>query len=147
MNIILWRHATAEDTFPDHDRDLTTKGELQAQKMGQWLRRNLTGTLLTLVSPSKRTLQTAKWFSEDVHLHPSVKVSSKTEQILELIEYPPQATDNLVIVAHQPFLGEVASRLLTGSNHPIKVNKGSIWWFIHKHGTYHLHTVINPDLL
>lgn len=147
MNIILWRHATAEDTFPDHDRALTQKGEQEARKMGQWLRHHLTGPQLTLVSPSKRTLQTAKWFSEDIHLHASVKVSSRAEQIIELIEYPPQATDNLIIVAHQPFLGEVASRLLTGHSHAIKVHKGAIWWFIHKHGTYHLHTMINPDLL
>jgi len=33
MDLILWRHAEAHDTLPDHDRQLTPLGEQQAQRI------------------------------------------------------------------------------------------------------------------
>ena len=33
MNLILWRHADAEDGIPDEQRRLTAKGQKQAKKM------------------------------------------------------------------------------------------------------------------
>ena len=38
MDLILWRHAEAEDTVPDLSRELTRKGCKQAQKMATWLK-------------------------------------------------------------------------------------------------------------
>jgi len=35
MDLILWRHADAEDGVPDSGRKLTAKGEKQARQMGQ----------------------------------------------------------------------------------------------------------------
>ena len=34
MELILWRHAEAEDGFPDEERALTPQGIAQAEKMG-----------------------------------------------------------------------------------------------------------------
>ena len=33
MELLLWRHAEAEDGFPDAERRLTPRGEQQAQRM------------------------------------------------------------------------------------------------------------------
>ena len=44
MDLILWRHAEAEDAAPgmsDLERALTTKGVKQARRMGQWLNSQL----------------------------------------------------------------------------------------------------------
>ena len=38
MELILWRHAEAEDGSPDAARKLTAKGEKQAQKLARWLK-------------------------------------------------------------------------------------------------------------
>ena len=37
MNLILWRHAEAEDGADDLQRALTGKGRRQAARMAQWL--------------------------------------------------------------------------------------------------------------
>ena len=41
MDLILWRHAEAEDGFPDLKRALTPKGRKQAAKMATWLHKHL----------------------------------------------------------------------------------------------------------
>ena len=58
MDLILWRHADAEDGVPDTSRKLTAKGEKQAQLMGQWLKANLPDKFRLLASPPKRAQQT-----------------------------------------------------------------------------------------
>ena len=40
MDLLLWRHAEAEDGFPDLKRKLTTRGENQAAQMAEWLKKN-----------------------------------------------------------------------------------------------------------
>ena len=37
MELILWRHAEAEDAEPDLTRNLTSKGNRQAALMARWL--------------------------------------------------------------------------------------------------------------
>ena len=45
MELILWRHADAEDPGPKGDfaRELTKKGRKQAERMAAWLRPRLEG--------------------------------------------------------------------------------------------------------
>ncbi len=38
MELILWRHADAEDGLPDIERALTAKGKEDAKKMAAWLK-------------------------------------------------------------------------------------------------------------
>ncbi len=62
MDLILWRHAEAEDGDgkADAKRRLTARGEKQARKMAAWLRSRLKERVpLVLVSPTERTQQTA----------------------------------------------------------------------------------------
>ena len=60
MDLILWRHAEAEDGVPDAKRKLTDKGQKQAQQMAAWLRDHLPQNTRILVSPAIRTQQTAQ---------------------------------------------------------------------------------------
>ena len=52
MELILWRHAEAEDGVPDLERRLTKRGERQAEKMAAWLKPMLTADWLIVASPA-----------------------------------------------------------------------------------------------
>src|SRR5687767_291721 len=57
MDLILWRHAEAEDGLPgapDAGRELTARGRRQAMKMAGWLDRNLPSGCRILCSPARR---------------------------------------------------------------------------------------------
>ena len=54
MELILWRHADAEDSSPDLDRELTDKGRKQAARVADWLTPRLSPDIRILVSPAAR---------------------------------------------------------------------------------------------
>ncbi|HEX6827948.1 MAG TPA: histidine phosphatase family protein, partial [Burkholderiales bacterium] len=60
MDLILWRHADAENGMPDSSRKLTTKGRQQAAAVGKWLRKKLPPGTRVIASPATRCQQTAK---------------------------------------------------------------------------------------
>ena len=62
MDLILWRHAEAEELKEgqkDGERRLTEKGRRQATRMALWLRDHLPDASRILVSPARRTQETA----------------------------------------------------------------------------------------
>ena len=66
MDLILWRHAEAEDGLVDETqtqldltRPLTQRGEKQALRMAAWLDRQLPEGARIWVSPARRCEQTA----------------------------------------------------------------------------------------
>lgn len=60
MDLLLWRHAEAEDGFPDLARKLTQRGEKQAQQMAEWIRQHAPKNLRIVASPALRCQQTAQ---------------------------------------------------------------------------------------
>lgn len=127
MDLILWRHAEADDGADDLDRPLTHKGEKQAAKMGDWLKRRLPDEKLVLTSNALRTRQTAAYLSNestiDHRLNPGVEPSN----YLAVAGWP-RADGTIVIVGHQPAIGRVASMLLAGIEADWTARKGAIWW-------------------
>ena len=65
MELILWRHAEAAEGVPDITRQLTARGKKQAEEVGKWLRARLPAQTRVLVSPARRTLQTAQALTEN----------------------------------------------------------------------------------
>ena len=59
MELILWRHAEAEDGAPDAARQLTEKGLDQAKRMAGWLKSKLPENTQMIVSPTRRTQQSS----------------------------------------------------------------------------------------
>ena len=63
----------------------------------------------------------------------------------------PDARHPVVIVGHQPTLGWVAGRLLTGEQSGWAIRKGAVWWLQSRRRDGQLQVilraVINPDLL
>ena len=128
MELIVWRHAEAEDGSPDAARKLTTKGEKQAQKLARWLKQRVEKSVRILVSPTVRTQQTAAAFSTKFETNAEVGIPASPERILRAAGWP-QAEGTVIVVGHQPTLGQLAALLLAGQENDWEVKKGAVWWF------------------
>jgi phosphohistidine phosphatase len=134
MELILWRHAEAEPggpDKPDEARALTEKGRKQAQKMGEWLNRNLPDDCRILCSPATRTVQTVEALGRKFKTSLAVGTDANAEDVLGAAEWPDSAAPVLV-VGHQPTLGHVVSLLIAGTEQEWHLRKGSICWIASK---------------
>jgi len=152
MELILWRHAEAEDADgkADVDRELTKKGRRQAERMAQWLRPRLGSDWRILVSPATRTLQTVEPLARDFARSDAVGLEATPRSILREAGWP-DGKGGVVVVGHQPTLGEVVAQLLKGEEGDVSIRKGAIWWFATRERDDNKETilkaVLNPDLL
>jgi phosphohistidine phosphatase len=128
MEFILWRHAEAEDTAPDFDRELTGKGRKQAARMADWLNPRLPPDIRILVSPATRARQTAQALGRDFEEVSALAPGASAQDVLAAAEWP-DAAYPVLVVGHQPTLGQVAMQLLTGQAGDLAVRKGGMWWF------------------
>jgi phosphohistidine phosphatase len=152
MELILWRHAEASDGDPDAARTLTTKGQKQAAKMAAWLDRNLPSSCRVLVSPTVRTVQTAETLGRKFKVMEELAPGTSPQRILEIVGWP-DAREPVLVVGHQPSLGQVASLILAGTTRDWSVRKANAWWLVARDdsadgesGCY-LKAVMGPDLL
>ena len=128
MDLILWRHAEAEDGLPDAGRKLTEKGHKQAQQMALWLHQHLPERTRILVSPATRAQQTAQAMDVAFETATQVGLSASPVSILTTAAWP-DARGAVLVVGHQPTLGRLAAFLLCGEEQAWSVKKGAIWWF------------------
>jgi len=127
VDLILWRHADAEDGIPDEGRRLTARGLKQADKMAAWLRKHLPEDAVVISSPATRAKQTARALSDDVAVERGVGTDATPEALLKIARWPDGAR-TIVIVGHQPTLGAAAALALTGRAASWSVRKGAVWW-------------------
>src|SRR6185436_3403044 len=104
MDLILWRHAEAEEGGNDLARELTPKGQKQAARVAEWLLLRLPSRFVLVSSPAARAQQTAE------EIAPGAAVSA----ILEAAGWPDNK-GTVVLVGHQPDLGQAAGFLIAGS--------------------------------
>lgn len=149
MDLILWRHAEAEMGEPDEGRALTSKGHKQAARMAEWLDRHLTHSCRILVSPATRTVQTAEALCRKFKIVPDLAPDSTAERIIAASHWP-DSREPVLIVGHQPTLGQVASTILTGVEQDWTIRKGNIWWIVRREREgvtdHYLRTVLSPEL-
>lgn len=163
-NIILWRHAEAEHADfelgeQDNARQLTAKGNLQAKRVARWLKPHLPKNTILLCSPAVRSVQTAEILNYKIQLDDAFLPDASLMDVLNaLLQY--QQHKNILIVGHQPWLGELLAYLFernTADNikiQSISVKKGALWW-LRRHTSetssqlnfYKLYTVQTPNLL
>ena len=130
MDLILWRHAEAQELGDGQDdlkRDLTSRGEKQAARMAHWLDRQLPDGARILVSPSRRTEQTAQALERKYKIRPELAPDATVAQLLELVQWP-DAKHPVVVVGHQPTLGQTIAHLLGLPLSVVSVKRGAIWW-------------------
>lgn len=156
-DLILWRHAEAEDLEEndeeggdDLSRRLTTKGERQASRMAAWLDRQLPDGVKVLSSPAVRTEQTVLALGRKYKTHEALAPDGCKEGLLELIHWPKPGTGHL-LVGHQPVLGQVVAQLLGLQASDCSIRKGAVWWLRHRIKKGQPQTILvcmqNPDML
>jgi len=150
MDLILWRHAEAEPGEPDLGRRLTAKGIQQADRMGKWLDRHLPATTRILSSPADRAQQTAQALKRKFRVADELMPGASVSAVLTAAGWP-DAKEAVLIVGHQPTLGEVAAHLLTEQQMAWSVRKGAVWWLSHRvrdgDASTVLKVVISPDFV
>jgi phosphohistidine phosphatase len=127
MDLILWRHAEAEPGLPDLDRRLTAKGVKQAERMAAWLERHLPDRCRVLASPAARAQQTAAALRRRFRTVDDIAPGASARAVLAAAGWP-DAREAVLVVGHQPALGEAASLLVCGHEQPWSIRKGAVWW-------------------
>lgn len=115
--LVLLRHAkSAWPGLPDHERPLARRGERNAPAMGHWLR--TAGHLpdLVLCSTARRARETWRLVSAELGAAPVVSFDddvyeASAAQLLDLIRRAPSEVKTLLVVGHDPAIGELALTL------------------------------------
>jgi phosphohistidine phosphatase len=154
MDLLLWRHAEAWDASEDQPEDmlrpLSPRGIKQAQRMAKWLDQHLPEGVRILSSPALRCESTVAALRRKYKLCPELSPVGDAQALLALAQWPDARTP-VLIVGHQPTLGQVAAKLLGMPTQGLSVRKGSVWWLRHRmrldaQSTV-LHCVQSPDML
>lgn len=127
MDLILWRHAEAEAGEPDLGRRLTTKGRKHAARIGGWLEHHLPTTCRILVSPAERAQQTALALKRKFRTVDALAPGATVDDLLVVARWP-ESRECVVIVGHQPTLGQAAAKLLGGVEGEWPIRKCGVWW-------------------
>lgn len=148
MDLILWRHADAEEGIPDAERRLSAQGKVQAERMAQWLRARLPGDPVFLVSPARRAQETARALVPTFNISRAVGTTATASAVMEAAGWP-DARGAVVVVGHQPTLGQVAALALTATAAELDIEKGAVFWLVRREGDRktRIHAVISPELL
>ena len=153
MDLILWRHAEAHEAAPGQDdmsRSLTPRGERQAIRMAQWLERQLPEGTRILCSPAKRTEQTVMALGRKYKLSSAITPQGTADMLLTAAQWP-TSKNTVLVIGHQPILGEAISIVLGFQKPECSVKKGSVWWLRsrlrHEGDQSILVTVQSPDML
>lgn len=156
MDLILWRHAEARDARDSEDdlvRPLTQHGEKQAAKVADWLNRQLPQGTGVLVSPALRCLQTAEALDRNWRVSKRLAPGASVQAMLDEARWP-DSREPVLLVGHQPALGQLAASLLTGAvaldAPPWAVRKGAVWWLRHRERSGRAQVVLvavcSPDM-
>jgi phosphohistidine phosphatase len=146
MDLILWRHAEAEDGSPDSARKLTKHGRDQARRIAAWLKPRLPKRCEVLVSPAARAQETASALAIRFETSVVVGTNATAAEIITAIGWPTRSKA-VLIVGHQPTLGRVAATLLSGAEADWHFAKGAVWWLRYVDGETRLFAVVHPKLV
>ena len=157
MDLILWRHAEAEEGdgndllgAGDLARALTQRGEKQAARMAVWLDRQLPESARILASPARRCEQTALALGRKFKIREELAPGALPAKLLELVQWPVSKFPILVI-GHQPTLGQTIAQLLGLQDSDCALKKGALWWLRSRERDGQNQTVVvtvqSPELL
>lgn len=158
INLFLWRHADAEDSSPDIERQLTSKGHRDAARVAKAIARQIDEHARVVASPALRTRETAAPLISRANLQLDVDdrlaPGADVDEVLDVLEATIASCSDdpaIVMVGHQPWVGQVARRLLTNDNGDWSVKKASAWWLIRRSRDgsteWTLRSVLDPDLV
>ena len=152
VELILWRHAQAVDGLPDLERALTPRGGKDAARVGGWLRERIpAGPVTVLCSPARRTRQTADALGIDYRVLEALAPGVSAEAAISAIGGPDRREGTVIVVGHNPWIGEVVARWVSGTPGPWPIRKGGFWWLSWRTGPgagdVRVRAVMSPELL
>jgi len=129
MDLILWRHAEAEDARGNDDlgRALTARGRAQAERMATWLGPRLPVTTRILASPALRCQQTVAALGRPATTVAAIGPGASADAVLGVAGWP-DGGGTVLVVGHQPTLGETAARVMGEGDGHWRLRKGSVCW-------------------
>ncbi len=118
--LILLRHAKSswdDPSLRDFDRPLSPRGVRAGQAIGDFLSENGWTPDTVLCSAAKRTMETWQLVSDQLDAQPSVEFQhdlyhASPETILDVVKYQSDGSDRLLVVGHNPGIGETALYLI-----------------------------------
>ena len=150
MELILWRHAEAEDGVPDLQRKLSPRGHKQAARVAAWLLQRLPAKYSVIASPAERTRQTAQALGVAFKTADALAPGASVDAVLRAVDWPARERA-VVVVGHQPTLGEVAAFLVSGAPAEWTLKKGGLWWLTSRvrndEAQVVVRAVVSPDLV
>ena len=144
MDLLLWRHADAEDGTPDLQRELTAKGRKQAARVAEWLREHLPEGFEVISSPAARARQTAEALKADMKIDNSLAPGASVQAIVKAAGWPSRG-GAVALVGHQPDFGEAIAYLVSGRESGWRLEKAAFWWVAGQ--PVIVKAVLSPDLL
>lgn len=129
--LYLMRHAEAAPGSPDRQRPLTPAGRKQAETMANLLRRMNIRPAKIWHSARLRAVQTAQIVAATLPCkaraleQPGLEPDSRVKPAVRAIG---RSREDLLIVGHEPHMGKLATRLLTGRKtaSPLTFAKGAV---------------------
>src|SRR4051794_9461755 len=149
MDLILWRHADAEQGMPDLARKLTAKGRDEAARVAEWLQQRLPAKYSVVASPAARAQETAAALKVKIRTEASLAPGAQTRHILEAAGWP-EGDGTVIVVGHQPDLGRAAASLVAGTSSSWSIKKGGLWWLssgVRDEEQVVVRAAVSPDLL
>jgi phosphohistidine phosphatase len=118
--------------------------------MGQWLDRQLPEGVRVISSPAIRCEQTVKNLGRKVKFKSELHPEGSLDDLLVTAGWP-DSKMSVLVVGHQPVLGQAIAYLLGLPNGECSVRKGAVWWLRSRVRDGHTQTVIvsvqTPELL
>jgi phosphohistidine phosphatase len=145
MDLILWRHAEAEEGASDLERELTAKGQKQAARVAEWLLARLPARFSLIASPAARAQQTAQALGVAIKTSNQLAPGAAVSTIIKAAGWP-DSKGTVVIVGHQPDLGRAVAYLAAGADAEWRIKKGGLWW-LRNGKELIVRAVVSPDLL
>lgn len=125
MNLYLMRHGLAvERGTPGYDSDrerpLTSKGERKVGRVAEALVKMDVSFDAILSSPLVRAQQTADVLKDEMKAKPKVQLTEhlapggNARELVNLLQHLSGSPQEILLVGHEPDLGQLAASLLTG---------------------------------
>lgn len=143
MDLILWRHADAEEGAPDIARALTAKGREQAARVAAWMHRHLPKGFEVISSPALRAQQTAEALKLHIKTDKKLAPGASVQAILKAAQWPDHQ-QAVVLVGHQPDLGHAIAFLVCGEERDWRLKKGGLCWIAEDQS---IRALLSADLL
>lgn len=133
MKVHIVRHAQAVErstNLPDEQRYITCRGRKKFRKVAASLKKMDIDPDIIFTSPKIRAVQTAEILSETIQFNGKIQISPElalgpdSESIAAIIRSVKSANE-IVIIGHEPFLGETIGQLLKLSS-PCYLDKGAV---------------------